>query len=119
MSQDPRLELTRPDNAAQITDDLARIDYGTSFRPASDDARLRCGNCEAASPVDEFDDVWATRLEGQSDPDDMVLVVAARCPACGAGGSVVLGFGPEASAEDSAVVARVPDDAMHHLDVST
>ena len=48
-------------------------------------------------------------MEGASDPDDMTLVVAARCPHCGAGGVVVLGYGPTASEADAAVLVRLPD----------
>lgn len=110
------MQLTGSDGAAQVVDELTRIGYATSLRPRGDDALLFCPSCDTASPVDRFEDVWATRLEGQSDPDDMVLVVAARCPVCHIGGSVVLGFGPAGSAEDAAIVAQIPDDAMHHLD---
>lgn len=117
--QDPRLQLSGSDGSARIVDELARLGYATSLRPRGDDASLFCPNCGNASQMNRFDDVWATRLEGESDPDDMVLVVAARCPVCHDGGSIVLGFGPAGSAEDAAIVAQVPDHAMHHLDPET
>jgi hypothetical protein len=118
-SKDPRLQLTGSDGSSGIVDDLARIGYAASFRPGVDDGTMICPSCGTVSPVSRFGDVWATRLEGQSDPDDMVLVVAARCPACHDGGSIVLGFGPAGSAEDAAVVAQIPDHAMHHLNPGT
>jgi hypothetical protein len=34
----------------------------------------------------------------------MVMVVRLRCPECGTGGSLVLSYGPDASAEDADVV---------------
>lgn len=114
--QDPRSRLTRSDDAAGIVNGLAGIGYEVSFRPGSTDASLYCAACDSTSPMERFTDVWATRLEGQSDPDDMVLVVAAQCPVCANGGAVVLGFGPAGSDVDAAIVAHVPDDAMHHLD---
>ena len=50
------------------------------------------------------------RLEGASDPDDMLAVVALACPACGTQGTVVLGFGPNATAEDSDVLKALRDE---------
>lgn len=69
--------------------------------------RLRCSHCGQSSGAAEFGDLEEERLEGASDPDDMLLVVAARCPNCGTGGTVVLGYGPEASGADSDVVAAL------------
>ncbi len=112
---DPRLQLSGSDGSARIVDELARLGYRSSLRPGRDDATVFCPSCAISSPIEQFDDVWATRLEGESDPDDMVLVVAAHCPVCHDGGSIVLGFGPAGSAEDAAIVAQVPDHAMHHL----
>jgi hypothetical protein len=50
------------------------------------------------------------RLEGASDPDDMLAVVALTCPRCGNQGTVVLGFGPSATSEDGDVLAAFRDD---------
>lgn len=66
--------------------------------------RVRCLTCSTDSPASAFAADGASRVEGASDPDDMLLIVAARCPACGATGSLSLGYGPSASAEDSDVV---------------
>jgi hypothetical protein len=49
------------------------------------------------------------RLEGASDPADMVAIVAVTCPRCGNQGTAVLAFGPAASAEDSDVLAVLRD----------
>ena len=46
------------------------------------------------------------RLEGASDPDDMLAVVALECPVCSMKGTIVLHFGPEASAEELDVLAE-------------
>lgn len=101
-------------NATEVLDHLARSGYGVSLRPGPDPGTMRCSACRRVSAVADFDSVWATRLEGTSDPDDMVLIVAAECPVCEQGGNIVLGFGPTASGEDSAIVAEIPDDVMRH-----
>jgi ferredoxin len=91
-----------------ILDVLAAEGFGASFAAMEDPpGTLRCGACGTASPSAAFDVHEERRLEGASDPDDMVLVVAATCPYCGAGGAVVLGFGPGASGADSDVVASL------------
>jgi hypothetical protein len=49
------------------------------------------------------------RLEGASDPADMVAIVALTCPNCGARGTVVLGFGPAGSPDDADVLGVLRD----------
>lgn len=71
---------------------------------------LRCGRCDRTAPVEEFERAWSRRLEGASDPDDMLHVSALRCPRCGAGGVLVCHFGPEASASEAEVLRRLRPD---------
>lgn len=49
------------------------------------------------------------RVEGASDPADMAVVGALRCPRCDATGTAVVRFGPDADA-DHAVVLRELDN---------
>ncbi|MFL6244002.1 MAG: hypothetical protein ACJ73V_13395, partial [Acidimicrobiia bacterium] len=49
------------------------------------------------------------RLEGASDPDDMLAVVGLACPHCSAQGTAVLGYGPEADAVDTEVLELLED----------
>ena len=49
----------------------------------------------------------STRLEGASDPADMMMVVPTTCPECGARGSLILHYGPAASAEEADVMAAL------------
>jgi hypothetical protein len=42
-------------------------------------------------------------LEGASDPDDELAIAAIRCPQCQASGTLVLNYGPSASAADQLV----------------
>jgi len=50
------------------------------------------------------------RLEGASDPADMLEVVALVCPKCRARGTLVLSYGPDASLEDSQLLVALPDE---------
>jgi hypothetical protein len=74
---------------------------------AVDGGRIQCLTCRQDRDAEEYraDDV--TRLEGVSDPDDMVMVVPVTCPNCGATGSLVLGYGPTASGEDADALAAM------------
>jgi hypothetical protein len=66
--------------------------------------RIACSACHhvfaADAPV--VDDL--RRLEGASDPDDMLAVVALTCPNCATRGTLVLNYGPTATVEDSAAL---------------
>lgn len=70
-----------------------------------DGAVIECCGCGTRSPAASFTIEGARRLEGASDPDDMVTVVAARCPQCAKVGTVVLGYGPSASENDADISA--------------
>jgi len=93
-------------DASTITDVLASFEtagYTKQFivRP---EAVLECASCRATFPGSAARIDALRRLEGASDPDDMLVVVALVCPRCGAHGTVVLGYGPAASEEDSAAL---------------
>jgi hypothetical protein len=57
---------------------------------------LRCDTCAAVSHPGALERVWTARLEGASDPADMLHVSALRCPNCRAGGIFVANYGPNA-----------------------
>jgi hypothetical protein len=87
---------------------LADQGFTCDLFAVTDPPGFRCGSCHEISPVGDFDIVDERRMEGASDPADMVLVVAATCPRCGAKGAAALGYGPDADAADSDVVALLP-----------
>jgi hypothetical protein len=87
-----------------ILADLQREGYSASFG-ARDGARLHCSSCRQERSVGDFEVDVMRRLEGASDPDAQVLLVAATCPSCGARGTVAFGYGPEASEVDALAVA--------------
>jgi len=99
------------DGAATLTEVLAGYAEGgfTSGFSVAENTRLECLTCGEESPASEVRMSSLRRLEGASDPDDMVAVVALTCPNCSAQGTVVLGFGPMASAEDSDVLREFRD----------
>jgi hypothetical protein len=74
---------------------------------AADQSSIQCGACDETSPATDFSVDATRRLEGASDPDDMMTVIGARCPRCGAAGTLVLGYGPNASEEDAAISATL------------
>jgi hypothetical protein len=68
---------------------------------------VRCLSCRAEIPVASVDGNRIVRLEGASDPDDMLAVVPVTCGACAVQGTLVLNFGPNASPEDADVIAAL------------
>lgn len=91
-----------PSDNVTMQELLARLNesgYAGQFDPL-DAGHLRCSSCEKSVNVDDLDVTLARRLEGASDPDDMATVFAALCPVCRSGGTVVLGYGPNASELD-------------------
>ncbi len=69
-----------------------------------------CTACHQETDAGEMQVDGLERTEGASDPDDMLAVVAVVCPVCDSQGTLVLGYGPEASADDAEVLARLNVD---------
>jgi hypothetical protein len=89
-----------------VLDEFAKAGYAGSLT-ADDGSIVRCDTCGQESPAARFDVVASRRMEGASDPADMVHVVAAACPHCSAIGVIVLGYGPDASEVDVDVAAAL------------
>lgn len=66
--------------------------------------RLRCLTCDEQFAADQVGEFRETRMEGASDPGDMALVVSLACVACGAQGTLIARYGPEASEEEADVL---------------
>ena len=71
-------------------------------------AQLRCFTCREVFDASTASADRLTRLEGASDPADMVAVIPVTCPNCGASGSLVLNYGAEASPDEA--------DVLHAMD---
>jgi hypothetical protein len=93
----------------EVLEGYAQGGFSGSF-VVSDEGELECVECGTVAPPDRYSMSSLRRLEGSSDPADMVAVVAITCPECAFRGTVILGFGPNATAQDSDVLKGLGDD---------
>jgi hypothetical protein len=102
-TNDPSENVT----STELLRDYAAAGYDAEMN-VTREATVHCSACgkDYAPRNIKLDSV--RRMEGASDPDDMQVVVALLCQ-CGAKGAVVLGYGPNASAEDGDVFAGLHD----------
>jgi hypothetical protein len=84
-----------PETVLEAVQLLEREGYTASIdvRP---EGTVHCATCSHTHPVGEALVDRVFRFEGASDPADEAIVLAVRCPHCGAKGVVVSGFGPSA-----------------------
>ncbi|MCU1354578.1 MAG: hypothetical protein JWM05_3787 [Acidimicrobiales bacterium] len=90
----------------EVLQEMAAQGYTEDFH-STESGDLRCPRCGTSIPASETTIDAQRRLEGASDPADEQLVLAVRCAICGAKGTVVLGYGPNASDADIAVMAAL------------
>lgn len=83
-----------PDTVTEAVALLAAEGYDAEFRFDAGD--VRCGHCGTVHATGEAEVERVFRFEGPSDPGDEAIVLALRCPRCGARGSLVSAFGPDA-----------------------
>ena len=103
MSVDPAMPTDEPLASAQADVERAGGVDEAQFGAAAG-ARVHCFTCGREFAASTVDASAARRLEGVSDPADMLLLVPVACPHCGASGSLTLGYGPEATLEDADVL---------------
>jgi len=116
--------MTRPTTGAphdgttltEVLSGYAEAGFNGTFT-ASEQASIECNSCGKITPASAFQMASLRRLEGASDPDDMISVVAISCPSCGRDGVLVLGYGPNATAEDSDI-SKALQDSRHDDTVS-
>ena len=70
---------------------------------------VECGKCRVPHRADTLELHRLERLEGDSDPSEMLAVCAVACPNCGVRGTLVLTFGPESTREDDEVIELLDD----------
>jgi hypothetical protein len=92
---------------ASVQGVLSDEGYSGQFIAAAE-ARVLCTRCRSllAAAWLGADDV--TRLEGASDPADMMVVVPLTCPVCGQRGTLIMSFGPEMGQEEAEVFNAMP-----------
>lgn len=104
-----RQEVGGASTLLEVLDAAETGGYVTQF--VHEHGGIVCGACGATSAPADMPRTWMHRLEGASDPDELVTVSALRCPSCGAKGTIVLPFGPSADADEGDVSRslREPD----------
>jgi hypothetical protein len=100
-----------PSDNTTLSEVLARYDKAGfegqfAARPGG---AVHCYACGTEHEAEAVELVSLRRLEGASDPDDMLAIAALRCPACGSRGTAVLGYGPDSAAEDGELLIRLED----------
>jgi len=97
-----------------VVADYESAGFTTAFL-IRDGGTITCRHCGQTSPARQFSLHSLRRLEGASDPADMVAVAAVHCPSCEARGLLVLPYGPEAG-EDETLVYLALDDHRQDQD---
>jgi hypothetical protein len=98
-----------PDTVTEAVTELEDAGYTSPFLQRG--AELVCLACGTPHPllvgvVDAF-----YRFEGPSDPGDEAIVLGVRCGECGARGTLVSAFGPDADPDAFEHLARISAEA--------
>lgn len=96
---------------SEVLDVAEEMGFTTEFDLAAGDSAhdvLCCRSCDVESSASSFERDWSQRLEGASDPADMLHVSALTCPGCGARGVFVSPYGPTASDREASVMRAFP-----------
>lgn len=101
-------EPTDGTTLSEVLDDYLQSGFSTTFA-AEPGGSIRCGECQSNLDASRFVMHSQRRLEGASDPADMLTVVATSCPVCGSDGTMVLGYGPMAASEDADAFTAMTD----------
>lgn len=70
---------------------------------------MKCFSCGARNEPTHVRMDSLRRVEGVSDPADMALIGALRCPSCGAKGTATFKFGPDATPADADAMRLIED----------
>src|SRR4051812_239415 len=79
-----------------VIDEFENAGYTGHFG-ARERGAIRCFACQHEFSPEDATIETVRRLEGASDPDDMLAVLPVTCPECGVRRTLVLSYGPEAS----------------------
>lgn len=100
-----------PSDVTTLVEVLARYEQAgyEAQMSVTEQAQVRCFACRTDSPPAMVNLSSLRRLEGASDPADMLAVAAVECPHCASKGLLVLGYGPDSTAEESQVLLALDD----------
>ena len=80
--------------------------YTAQFGPR-EGGTIHCFSCRQDFPAERCAHGDIRRLEGTSDPADMLAVIPVRCPNCEARGPLITNYGPEATLADADVLLEL------------
>lgn len=103
---DPAMPTDPPLTAA--LDEMTRGGYTGQFG-AVQGGVVMCFTCREPSAAGAMRVEASRRLEGVSDPADMLYVAALACPQCDARGTLIINYGPEATPEGADVLLALGD----------
>lgn len=95
----------------EVLEEVAQAGFGSQL-VVIDDGDIRCAKCGTTEAIENFDVAGFRRLEGASDPADMLIVIWGTCSGCDGGGVATIGYGPNAGDADIAALERLDLDAM-------
>jgi hypothetical protein len=96
----------------EVLKDFEDAGWTTAFE-VLEDGSVRCGTCQVVTAPSSLEIHSLRRLEGASDPDDMLAVLAVRCPSCGGRGVIVVNFGPEMTEGQVRLMHEAEDRRFH------
>jgi len=76
---------------------------------ARGEGTVECESCHHVVDAVDLPVLELRRLEGASDPDEMLAVYAVECPNCHRRGSLILNYGPTATEEDASVLLALDE----------
>jgi hypothetical protein len=101
-----------PSDNTTLTDVLERYaeaGFKGQFEAVETSGAVRCLECGTVDSAAAYSMHSLRRLEGASDPADMMAVVAITCCNCGADGVLVLSYGPAGNAADADILSTLDD----------
>lgn len=116
-SEPPEFAAT-DESAVPVLQEFADAGWSINHIVRSD-GDVECGECGESSSADRWTVEAQHRIEGASDPDDLQLVAGMLCPECEAKGSIIIGYGPNASDNDGDVLLGLDLDDVSDPIAST
>lgn len=102
-----RYQQSEAQTLGAVLTEMERAGFREQFA-ARPGGRIHCFSCGHDFAPEGATVETVRRLEGASDPADMLAVLPVTCPSCAGRGTLVLGYGPESTLEDSEVLAALP-----------
>ena len=104
----PAVEATDETTLTEVLASYDSAGFDAQFS-ATDDGQAHCYSCGGDAAPSRVELHSLRRLEGASDPADMLAVAAIICPACGVKGVLVLNYGPDTTPGESDVLIGLED----------